>query len=85
MLTATAKQHHNGGKCWGRPFVKGQSGNPGGKSTNHAIVSAIAETLAPQNLLELNEIAHNLSVPASTRVRAIAIIEQSRTRGASRR
>lgn len=54
----------------GRPFVKGQSGNPTGMSKASADVVAQAKALTPVAMATLGEIAADQTAPPAARVSA---------------
>ena len=56
------------GKFWGRPFKKGQSGNPGGKSKERESLAEIARNATPEALRTMITIMR--SEKASFAVRA---------------
>ncbi len=66
---AAGKPRRHGGGA-GRPFVKGQSGNPGGRPKEIAHVRELARSRTVEAVETLTDIMRNPDEPAAARVRA---------------
>lgn len=64
---ATPELPTSTGKRWGRPFQKGQSGNPGGRARAKENIVEIARTATPRAMRTMIAIMENEKAPYSVR------------------
>jgi hypothetical protein len=59
-----------GGRCKGKPFQKGVSGNPGGRPKVLGDVQELARQKSPEAIITLANIMHDEKAPPAARVAA---------------